>query len=275
MSTLSAILVYLCAPCLVVWSLMDLDFSLVGLGYMGLFFIVTLILQCAFMGILYLLICRKHKESKYRIFTIASVLGNVGFFGKPMVQALLPNNPEALVYSSMFSISLNFLVFSVGVFCLTGKKEYMTLKAAICTPNMVGLLIGLPLYIFGAKYFLPNMLTESIRLLGNMTTPLCMLILGIRLATVPLKRLFTRPIIYVLCVSKMMVYPLFCYAAVYFLPLPVSFKASILILSAVPCASVILNMAELHHSETEMAANCVMVTTLLCFITMPIMMLLL
>lgn len=274
-STLSGLLVYLCSPCLIVASWMELDFQIVELGYMWLFFVVTLILQCAFMAILYVLICRKHKDSKYRIFTIASVMGNVGFFGKPMIQALLPDNPEALVYSSMFSLSLNFLVFSVGIFCLTGKKEYMTLKSALCTPNMVGVLLGMPLYIIGAKYFMPAQITNALWLLGDMTTPLCMLILGVRLSAVKLRHLFMRPLIYGLCISKMMLFPLFSYAAVFLLPLPYTFKASILILSAVPCASVILNMAELHHSETEMAANCVLVTTMLSFLTMPVMMLLL
>ena len=175
----------------------------------------------------------------------------------------------------MFTLSLNFLVFSVGIFCLTGKKEYMTLKSALCTPNMAGVLIGMPLYIIGAKFFIPTALMDAVWLLGNMTTPLCMIILGVRLSSVCLKKLFMRPLIYGLCVSKMMLFPLFNYAVIYFLPLPQVFKASVLILSAVPCAAVILNMAELHHSETEMAANCVLVTTLLSFITMPIMMLLL
>ena len=151
----------------------------------------------------------------------------------------------------------------------------MTIKAAVFNPTTLGFCIGLPMYILGLGRFIPDMLTTSVDLLGKMTTPLCMLILGIRLATVPLKRLFTRPIIYLLCVSKMIVFPLFGFLLVYFLPVAESFKASVLILSSVPCASVILNMAELHHSETELAANCVLVTTLLCFITIPIMTLLL
>jgi len=102
-----------------------------------------------------------------------------------------------------------------------------------------------------------------------------MLILGIRLATVSLKKILTRPLVYAISFSKMVVYPLFCYALVYFLPLSFPFKASMLILSSVPCASVILNLAELHRSETELAANCVLVSTLMCFLTIPVLTLLL
>lgn len=270
LKTLSAILVYLCAPCMVVASFLAIDFSVTELKNMALFFVITLVLQTAFMSALYFILYKKRHISKYRIFSIASVLGNVGFFGQPLVRALLPDNPEALCYSSIYSISMNILVFSMGIYCLTGEKKYMTVKSALLTPNTLGLIIGLPIYIFGLGKFIPDMLTSSVDLLGRMTTPLCMLILGIRLATVSLKMLFSRPIIYLLCVSKMILFPLFCFACVMFLPLPESFKASILILSATPCASVILNMAELHQSETELAANCVLVTTLLCFVTIPI-----
>ena len=275
LTTLSALLLYLCSPCLTVASFLKMAFSLENMAYMGLFFVATLVLQAAFMGILYFLLCRKNKESKYRVFSIASVLGNVGFFGQPLVRALLPNNPEALCYSVIFGLSMNILAFSFGVFCLTGEKKYMSLKPALINPTTVGFAIALPLYLLGASAYLPNALIDCIDLLGRMTTPLCMLILGIRLATVKLKPLFTRPLIYGLCISKMMVFPLFCYAAVYFLPLPLSFKATMLILTATPCASMIQNLAELHESETELAANCVLVTTLLCFLTIPIMTLIL
>jgi predicted permease len=73
---------------------------------------------------------------------------------------------------------------------------------------------------------------------------------------------------------KLLVFPLFCYGAIYFLPLPMPFKASILILAGTPCASIILNLAEIHHSETEISANCVLVSTLLCIVTIPFLTLL-
>jgi predicted permease len=110
LTTLSALLVYLCSPCQMVSSFLAVDFSPGEATYMVLFFIVTLVLQSIFMGIVYLLLCRKHKDSKYRIFSIATVLGNVGFFGQPLVRALLPNNPEALCYSMVFSLSMELLM---------------------------------------------------------------------------------------------------------------------------------------------------------------------
>jgi predicted permease len=102
LSTMSAVLIYFCSPCMIINSFLQLDFSLTDLGNMGLFFITTLILQAAFMGIMFLFLRKKYVESKYRVLTIASISGNVGFFGLPIVKAMLPNSPEVMCYSAVF-----------------------------------------------------------------------------------------------------------------------------------------------------------------------------
>ena len=275
LSSISAILVYVCSPCLMVNSFLNLDFSWRGFGNMALFFLATAVLQIVFMVILYLIFRKKYTDSKYRILTIGAVLGNVGFFGLPIVRAILPDNPEVMCYSSVFVMSMNLLSFTMGVFCLTNDKKFISFKSALLNPTTFSIMVALPLYFFGVRRYLPPLLLNGISLVGNMSTPLCMIVLGIRLATVSFKKLFTRPIIYIICALKLLVFPLFCYFAVYFIPLDFSFKASILILSAVPDASFILTLAEIHQSETELAANCVLVTTLLCFITIPVLVLLL
>lgn len=275
LSTLSGVLVYACSPCQIATTFLSLDYSKENLVNMLLFFIISLILQSAFMALIFMIFRKKMKDAKYRILTIGSVLGNVGFFGLPIVQALVPGHPEVMCYSSMIVISMNILVFTMGVFCLTGDKKYMTLKSGLINPTMLGFVVGFPLFLLGARPYIPNELFDCVSLMGKMTTPLCMIILGIRLATVKLKPLFTRPIIYLICLGKLIIFPLFSYACVYFLPLPEAFKASVLILTSVPCASVILNLAEIHRSETELSANCVLVSTLLCFLTIPVLTLLL
>ena len=281
LSTMSAVLIYVCSPCLIVSAFLSFDFSWETLGKMGLFFVVTFLLQAAFMALLFLLFRKKYEDSKYRIFTIGSVMGNVGFFGMPIIKALLPGHPEVMCYSSVYIVSMNILVFTMGVFCLTKKKEYMTIKKALINPSTTALVIAIPLFIFSAQIgslaehvSFVNVLKNGVTLAANMSTPLCMIILGIRLATVPMKNLFSRPFMYLVCLGKLLIFPLFCYAAVYFLPFDIPFKASILILSGVPCASIILNLAEMHHSETELSANCVLVSTLLCFLTIPLLTLL-
>ncbi len=274
LSTMSAILVYICAPCMVVSTFLDLEYSPQQTLNMVLFFVITLVLQAVFMLILFFLLRKKYDDSRYRIVTIGSVLGNVGFFGLPLIKALLPEHPEVLCYSSIYVISMNILVFTAGVYCLTKNTKFLSLKSAFLNPSMAGLALGLPIYLLGLGKYIPAPLANGISLLGSMTTPVCMVILGIRLASVSFKKLFCRPFVYLACLGKLVLFPLFCYGLVSLLPVDEALKLSVFILSATPCASIILNMAEMHRSETELSANCVLLSTLLCLVTIPILMLL-
>lgn len=276
--TLSAVLVYICSPCMIISAFLGLDYNPEDFKRMGLFFVITLVLQAAFMLILRTIFRKNSSDSKYRMLTIGSVMGNVGFFGLPIIRAMLPESPEAACYSAVYVLSMNMLVFTAGVFCLTGDKKFMSVKNAIINPSSLAAVVAIPLYISGAGRFLCEsgleIAVNAVDLVGKMTTPLCMIILGIRLAEVDFKSLFMRPFVYLTCACKLLIYPLFCYGAVLLLPLDAAFKASILILSSVPCASIILNLAEMHKSETELAANSVLLSTLMCFITIPLLALL-
>lgn len=271
LSTLSAVLVYVCSPCLTLSSFLGMTYRPEDLEQMGLFFLAALALQGAFMLLLYLVFRRKYGDARYRLLTLGAAMGNAGFFGLPIVRALMPDNPEVLCYAVIFGLAMNILMFSMGVFLLTRDKKFVSLRAALINPAVAAVLVALPLYVIGARNCMPAMLVNALQLLGNMTTPLCMIILGIRLATVPLRQLFGRPFMYGICLMKLLVFPLFAFVCVCWLPLPLSFRASVLILSAAPCASYILNMAEIHHAETALAANCVLVSTLICFLTIPLM----
>lgn len=272
--TLSGVLIYIGNPCLIISAFTKIKFSGDYLINIGLFFMISLVLQLAFIGIVFLCVRKKYDNASYRIFNIGCVLGNVGFFGMPVIVALFPSSPEVATYSVAYILSMNIILFTVGAFCLTKDRRYMSIKSLFINPAILGLIIGLPLFLLSNHFTLHSAINNGIDIIAKMTTPLCMFILGIRLATVPFKKLFTRPMVYLTLVGKLLVYPLFCYALVYFLPLPLVFKGSILVLSATPCASKMLSLAEVYDGERELTANSILLSTLLCFLTVPLLTLL-
>ena len=239
LQTLSGILIYICNPFLEISAFMSLDFSVSETIEMLKFFIVSFFLQSIFMLILYLILRRKYSESKYRLLTIASVLGNVGFFGMPITRALLPDNPEVACYCAVNMVTMNILIFTVGVFCLTNDKKYISVKSALFNPTIFGFVIALPFYVFGIKNILPDTFIGAI------------------------------------CLMKLVVFPCFCFAVVSLLPVSSVFRSAVTILAATPCASFTLALSEMHESEPDMAAKCILVSTVLCFITIPTITLLL
>ena len=275
--TISAILVYIGTPFLLISAFMSLEFSWELVTEMAWFFAVTFVLQVAFLLILFCIFkkLKRIEDAKYRVMSIGSIVGNVGFFGMPVLRSLFPDSPEVACYSAMFMLSMNVIVFTVGVFCLTKEKKYISLRAAFINPTMLGFAIALPIYFLGLARYFPEALTNAIGAMGSLTAPLCMFILGIRLASAPVKRIFCDFRVYVTAFLKLLVFPLFCYACVYFLPFSEAFRGSVLILSGMPCAAVLLSLAEMHKKETEMSANCIFVSTMACFLTVPLLALLL
>ena len=272
LATLSAILVYVGTPFLEISAFMNMEFSWDAVGNMGIFFLATFLLQCLFMlGVRLILGKRRFSVPKNRLLAIGGVMGNVGFFGLPIICALLPENPEVACYSTMFSLSMNMLAFTVGVYCLTGEKKYMSFRAAVFNPTVFGFVLALPFYVFGLKAHLPAALISAIETIRGMTTPLCMFILGVRLASARFREIWNKPVVYVTAACKLLLFPLFSYFIVRLFGLPDSLCWSVLILSGTPCASILLSLSEMHGTEPDMAANCILVSTLLCFLTMPVL----
>ena len=271
LSTLSAILVYVCSPCMVVNSFMQIERTPRMLGQIMLFFVVSLAIQTVLTFILYGIFRKKFHDVKYRMLTVSFGLGNAGFFGIPIIKALLPGNPEVACFACVYIVGMNMLTFTIGAYCLTGDKKRMTLKKAFLNPPFISLLVALVLYAVNFSGIMPELLGGALDLLNRTTTPLCMIILGIRLASVSFKKLFTRIYVYIICACKLLIFPFACLAIVYFLPLSPVFKAAMFILGGTPCAAVMLNIAEMYDGETELAANCVLLSTLLCVFTIPIL----
>jgi predicted permease len=268
--TVSAILLYISFPAMIINSFQTMEFSWKILGKIFLFFVVTILLLAIGIVVCFLILKKKYNEAKYRMLTIASAFGNVGFLGGPLISGLYPESPIVVCYSSIYTTSMTIMAFTIGVYALTTNKQFMSLFSALYNQGTISLAIAVIIYL--AEWHFPKILGDAVSLLAKMSTPLCMHILGMRLATVNLVDLFKRPFVYVTSFLKLFVFPCAAYLIVYFLPFfDEEFKASIFILSGAPCAAVILSLAELHQTEQELSANVVLVATITCVISLPIL----
>lgn len=266
--SMSSLLIYILGPAMIVYSFLQMEYSIHSWYKILIYFLVTLAVQILFLALMYVIFSRKYEDAKYRIMSAAAVLGNVGFFGMPVISRIFPDEPIVICYSSVNVMSMNLIVFTIGVFLITNDKKYMSIKSAILNPTSIGMIISLPLFFLDVQ--LPEIAMDAVTLLARMATPMGMFILGIRLSTVDLKNLFTRPFVYLTCVLKLLAFPVFAYACVFFLPfLDNVAKQTVFILAAAPSGVIIESLSELHECEQELSANVVLLTTILCILTMP------
>ena len=98
-----------------------------------------------------------------------------------------------------------------------------------------------------------------------------MIILGMRLATVKVKALVTDWRALLASVTKMIAFPIFTFFIMLLLPIDPYVRASIFLLACCPCASMIQSLSELIGQGQKQAANTVLISTILCVVTIPIM----
>jgi predicted permease len=184
------------------------------------------------------------------------------------LNALLPENPEAIIYSAVFSIAMNTIAFTFGSLIISGDKKYIKVKKIFLNPAMIGAFIAIPLFILGIK--LPEFLSTALSGCVTLSTPVCMFVLGIRLSAVKLSRIFTNPSAYVAIFAKQIIMPLLAIGMTLLLPFDHVWETSFIIISSCPVASVVLNLSELLGDGQKHAADCVLLGTILSIATIPI-----
>lgn len=269
---LSKFLIYFLCPCMIINSFLKMEYERKSVVELGLFFVISLVVQILFLLLLFIILRKKIKDPKNRILSIGSVLGNVGFLGLPIITGVFPQNPIVACYSSVFVVTMNLLVFTIGVFMITGEKKYISIKNVFLNPTMIGFAIALPLFFFKVDF--SNEIDRVIATFASTVTPICMLVLGIRLAQISLKQIFTSKFAYLTSILKLVAFPAFAAILIAFIPgLSFEFKCTLVVLCGMPTGAIITTLAEIHECERENAANVVFLSTLLSVISIPLLVL--
>lgn len=278
-SAFSKVLMYVCQPALTLYSFNKADFTpRLGVNLLIFFAIITVV-QLLFIGFFCLIFRKRFDDVRYRIATVATTLSNCSFLGVPLLEAIFPESQNVAAYSMMYFLSMNLLGWTLVSAIITRDKKYIGLKSAIVNPALLSTVVALPFFFTGFKisaengYFL-GQLDSMLTVLGKMTTPLCMMIMGMRLATVKVKDMFTSPLQYLSVAVNQLVFPLFVFGVLYFLPIDRELVLCMFVMCACPVASVVQNYAELLGDGRETAANTVLLGALFSIATLPILALL-
>jgi predicted permease len=267
------LLMYVCQPALTVYSFMQVEFSVPMLGDMlFVFFFVLLLFAAVLLFFRFFFFKKKAHDVRVRIYTLAICFSNCAFMGVPVLEALLPHYPQAVALSAMFALAMNVLGWTLASAIITNDRKYMSVKKIVLNPAVLSLAVAVPLFVSGVS--LPSQIDGMVTLLARMTTPLCMLIMGMRLATARIYAVFSSFSQYAVAAAKAFAMPLLSLALLLLFPIGADMRAAVYIMMACPSASVVLNFAEMLGEGQETAANLVLLSTLFSALTIPVMVLL-
>lgn len=265
--TLSNLLVNLVVPAMIINSY-RMEFSAEILhNLMAAFALSTLSILLGL--IITLLFTARSRDSRTPIFRFAGVFSNAGYMGLPLISALFGS--EGLLYASAFFTMFNLLLWTVGYSMVSGSSDpKAVVKSLAHAPAIYAVLVGLAIYLLQIP--IPALLAQPISLLGAMNTPLSMLITGMLIAAGDLKSIVCSRPIWKLAAVRMLVIPALCLGAFALLGLFRFGMAAqvVLLLECCPAAAITSVFAVQFGHDEQFAAGCVVLTTLLSILTLPL-----
>lgn len=271
------VLSYVAQPFLIISSMQSCALTPENTVKLGVSALVALICH-AIVLFVSVVVFRYDRSKGSKAYVLASTFSNCGFMGIPVIQSLIADGHlgnDALLCTTAYIFVFNFLTWTVGNYVLTGDKSHISVKRFLFNPpTLAGLFVGLPLYFLNVT--LPDWAIRGVDFLGNMSAPISMIILGVRLADMSLKELFLDGGAYLATLMKLVIVPLLC------LLVMLPFKAMmgdtvnkvIYIGMAMPAAGTVLTMAELYGTkpDCEKASKVQSLSTVLSVITVPLLM---
>ena len=201
---------------------------------------------------------------------------NTIFVGLPINQALFGDAsiPYVLVY---YMCNTTFF-WTLGTYLIQrdgeGEAQFdlKTSLKKVFSPPLMGFLLGLVMVMLQIK--LPAFLASDLQYLGNLTTPLSMIFIGLSVSHVGVKQLVLGKDQLLILLGRFLVAPLLMASIVYWVPLPSLMKQVFIIQSAMPVMTNAPVVARLYGADSDYAAVMVTETTLATMVVIPILMLL-
>jgi predicted permease len=227
-----------------------------------------------------------HKKDDEGVIGFALMFGNVGFMGYPVVASVF--GQEAIFYAAVLNVVNTFAVFTIGTMLITGKN---TLDPSDASPQAVEhrsrfqkkVLYSTPML---AAYLtmlivaleidnIPAVVSQPLTMIGNITVPAALLIIGSSMSQLPLRALLGNPTVYATTLLRLLILPV----GVYYLCRALSFSPMVcsinLLVIAMPVATYGTILCLRHGKDTTLITEVTFVTTLLSMVTIPLLVLLL
>lgn len=238
--------------------------------------LISVITYIVLTGVAFLLprYLTRRKEDQGAI-GFALMFGNVGFMGYPVVASIFGH--EAIFYAAILNVVNTFAVFTVGTILITGKSEVdgsrFQKKVLYSTP-MLAAYLTVFIVALGINN-IPAFISQPITMLGNITVPAALLIIGSSMSNLSFRTLLGSRTIYATTVMRLAVIPL----AIHYLCSALGFSSFVVnintIVIAMPVATYGTILCLRHCKDTTLITEVTFITTLLSVFTIPLLALLL
>jgi malate permease and related proteins len=269
--SLSVVALYLIMPCVIIEAF-QIDYTQQVINGLLLAFAAAVLIHI----VLIFLVAGLGRLFKMGAVEKASLMySNAGNLIIPIVTSVL--GKQWVIYSCAFISVQAVLLWSHGRMLLCGERK-IKFKKIFLNINMIAIFIGLLLFL--ARIRLPSVLSGALSSVSVMIGPICMIVAGMLIGNMNPGRLKAYKRVYLVTFLKMILCPLLVLCLLKFSGMGslTNNGNKILLISLLatitPCASTVTQMAQIYGRDAEYASVINVVTTLVCIVTMPLLVML-
>ncbi|MGI6316961.1 MAG: AEC family transporter [Christensenellales bacterium] len=256
---LTNILLFITTP-MVILDSFQFEYStdvLKNMGVVALFSIAYILVSY---GIGWLFFRKKPNPQK-QVLTYAVAFANVGYMGIPVISGLLGS--EGVIYVSVYISTFTLLSWTLGVSIFAGKTG--SLKKILLNPSILAIAAGLLLFIFSVR--LPAVLRNVTASVGNITTPLSMMLIGAILTECNPREVLSNKANYLVAALRLAALPALALLACSLLGITGHVRTVLVLIGGMPTAANSVMFATLYGGDEKAASAIVVLTTVLFMLT--------
>lgn len=261
---LTDLVIDLILPCNIIASFL-MEFNMDILRSFGIILLIATFIQlgCLFFANIFY---NKEPDERKKVLQYGTVCSNAGFMGNPIAEGVYGG--AGLMYASVFLVPQRIVMWSAGISYFTESPDRKSVVKKVLThPCIVSVYIGL--FFMITQISMPSFLEQTIRGIGSCTTVMSMLLIGTILAEVEPKSILDRTILKYTVIRLFFIPFLVLVLCRFFHVAPLLTGVSVL-LTGMPAGSTTAILAAKYDGDYIFATKCVVVTTLLSLITIPL-----
>lgn len=263
-AVLTDLVIYFILPCNIISSFL-IEFNRKVLMEFAIILVIASLIQVVCL-ILANTLYKKEPDSRKKVLQYGTVCSNAGFMGNPIAEGVY--GAQGLMFASIFLIPQRIVMWSAGVSYFTESPDRKTVVKKVLThPCIIAVYIGVFFLITQLK--MPEFLENTIRGVGGCTTTVSMVLIGTILAEVKLKSMLDWGIVKY-TVIRLFLIPFMVFIACRLFSVDKVLSGVSILLAGMPAGSTTAILAAKYNGDYIFATKCVVVTTLLSLVTIPL-----
>ncbi len=220
-------------------------------------------------------IIRVPKGSRGSYITMTS-FSNCGFIGFPVVLSLFGSS--AVFYAAVYNIPFHLLLYTLGPIMMARDGAAARRKGAgkarisisvFFSPTVIACVIAAVMAVFRVSF--PDQITSAISYLGDVTTPMALMVVGASIAGISAKEMLGSPRIYAMAAARLLIIPLLTWVVFSRFVANTMLTNVAVVIAAMPVAAVCTMLAMEHSGDVKAITQGIFITTLLSVVTIPLL----